>query len=162
MKKKIPLLFIGLFCFFRVNAQIEVAHASTKDYSATGFGGFLNFSFPIQDVNYITFDAGVEYFKDRNTRELDLFPLLLGYRYTLDQSGSGWYVEPNAGYSFAIGDIEDPEGASAGIGVGYLIDLGNIPFTFSARYEHVFGNPAANVYSIRIAHSFGFSKRDDD
>jgi hypothetical protein len=126
-----------------------------KIFRAVGFGGFLNFSIPVSEANYVTFEGGFEYFKDKNTNTLGLIPVLVGYRYTLDHSGSGFCIEPNAGYTFNASDFVDVNGASAGISAGYLIDLGNVPFNFSLRYEHFFGNPATNMFSFRIAHSFG-------
>lgn len=162
-KKQFLIFYSLLFSFTFCNAQIEVAHISAKDFKAFGFGGFLNFSIPVSEAtNYVTLEGGLQYFKDKNTNVLALYPVLVGYRYTLDQSGTGLYVEPNAGYIFSTSDYSDYSGAAAGIGVGYLIDLGNIPFNFGLRYEHSFGNPATNVFSFRIAHSFNFGRRNND
>ena len=161
-KKQFFVLYFLLFSFNFCNAQIEVAHVSTKNFSAIGFGGFLNFSVPVSEADYVTIEGGIQYFKDKNTNELGLVPVLAGYRYTLDHSGTGFYIEPNAGYTFSVSDFVNVDGASAGIGVGYLIDLGNIPFNFGLRYEHIFGNPTTNVFSLRISHSFGFGRREND
>ena len=161
LKRSFPVLCFILFSFFSGKAQIEGAYASTKNFSGFGYGAFLNFSLPVADANYITIDAGYEHFEDKGD-EMDLVPLLLGYRYTLDQSGSGWYVEPNVGYTLDVVPTygSNPEGVSAGIGFGYLVDLGRVPFNFGARYEHLFGNPAASIFSIRIAHSLSLSFRN--
>ena len=161
-KKQFFVLYFLLFSFNFCNAQIEVAHVSSKDFTAFGFGAFLNFSIPASEANYVTIDGGIQSFKDKNTDELALLPVLVGYRYTLDQTGTGLYVEPNAGYTFSVSDYGDYSGPAAGIGVGYLIDLGNVPFNFGFRYEHSFGNPSTNVISFRIAHSFSFGRRNDD
>ncbi|MGN6601155.1 MAG: hypothetical protein ACTHK8_01825 [Ginsengibacter sp.] len=160
-KKQFPLLFALLISFHFCNAQIEGAYAITKNFHAFGFGGFLNFSLPVSEANYLTIDAGYEQFKDNY--DLDVAPVLLGYRYTLDQSGSGWYVEPNVGYAFNAGGDLRIQGASAGFGLGYLVDVGSIPFNFGLRYEHVFGSPATEILSFRIAHSLslGFRNRED-
>ncbi len=98
----------------------------------------------------------------KSTKELSLIPLLAGFRYTLDQSGSGFYIEPNAGFAFGSSDLNQPDGAAAGMGAGYLVDLGNVPFNFGVRYEHVFGNPSTNVFSLRITHSLQLRKRESD
>jgi hypothetical protein len=162
IKKQFPVVFFLLLFFNVSNAQIEVAHLSSKDFSAFGFGGFLNFSIPVSEANYVTLEGGLQYFKDKNTNTVALIPVLVGYRYTLNQTGTGLYVEPNAGYIFSSSDYSDYSGAAAGLGVGYLVDLGNVPFNFGFRYEHSFGNPSTNVFSFRIAHSFGFGKRNSD
>lgn len=152
------MLFIASFC----NAQIEVAHFSTKEFKSIGFGAFLNFSFPVSEADYITAEGGVQYFKDNSVEAVAMIPVLIGYRYTLNRSGTGFYVEPNAGFSFCVADYSDYSGATAGIGVGYLIDLGNVPFNFGLRYEHSFGNPSTNIFALRIAHSLSFGRRNKD
>ena len=107
--------------------------------------------------------------------DLVLIPVLLGYRYTLNQTGTGFYVEPNAGYSFGASSIEIATesggftgkiarvaGPTAGLGFGYLIDIGRIPFNFGLRYEHNFASTSTNVFAFRISHSFSFRKRESD
>lgn len=160
---KTLLLLITLLTSAKiVPAQIEVAHASTKDFSAVGFCGFLNLSIPVSEANYLTIEGGIQSFKDKNTNQLTLIPVLAGFRYTLDQSGSGFFVEPFAGYAFGESDLDQPDGIAGGVGLGYLVDLGNVPFNFALRYERIFGNPSTNVIGFRIAHSLGFGRRNDD
>lgn len=161
-KKQFIIFCFGLLSFNLCKAQIEVAHISSKDFSAFGIGGFLNFSIPVSEANYVTLDGGVQYFKDKNTMELVLVPVLIGYRYTLDQTGSGFYIEPNAGYTFSVSDYGNYAGPVAGVGVGYLITLGNVPLNFGLRYEHSFGKPPTNVFALRIAHSLFFGRRNND
>jgi hypothetical protein len=158
-KKQLLTAFFFLFIFSFCKAQIEVAHLSAKDYKALGFGAFLNVSLPVSDANYLTIEGGYQYFKDKSTKVVSMMPVLIGFRYTLNQTGTGFYVEPNAGYSFSVADYGDYAGGTAGIGVGYLVDLGNVPFNFGLRYEHGFGNPSTNVFAFRIAHSLTFGNR---
>ena len=40
-------------------------------------------------------------------RVLGLVPVLAGYRRTLNGTGTGFYVEPNAGYMFASSSIKE-------------------------------------------------------
>lgn len=162
LRKHSFIMCFLLLSFNFCNAQIEAAYVSSKDFKSIGFGGFLNFSIPVSEANYLTLDGGIQYFKDKNTTELGLLPVLAGFRYTLDQTGTGLYVEPNAGYIFGVSDFGDYSGPAAGIGVGYLIDLGNVPFNLGLRYEHCFGDPATNVFSFRVAHSFNFGRRSND
>ncbi len=171
LKKQILLLCLlvsgGLFA----NAQIEVNHVSLKGFKKTGFGGFLNFSIPVSDANYLTLEGGLQYYKDDYDEELALVPVLAGYRYTLNQSGSGLYVEPNAGYMFGSSTIQPASmysddyakvaGPTAGLGVGYLFGDGRLQFNVALRYEHSFGSFATNTIGLRIAHSFTFRRRDD-
>ncbi|MDQ2862653.1 MAG: hypothetical protein M3R50_03205, partial [Bacteroidota bacterium] len=78
-KQFFSLCFLVLLFNFS-NAQIEVAHISSKDFNAFGFGGFLNFSIPVSEANYVTIEGGLQYFKDKNTTVVALFPVLAGYR----------------------------------------------------------------------------------
>ena len=95
-----------LFSAFLSFAQIEVANASVKNFRETGFGGFLNFSLPVSEAAFVTIEGGLQYFRDKDKDEdLALVPMLLGYRYTLNRSGTGFYVEPNAGYCYGISSI---------------------------------------------------------
>ena len=174
-KKQSIVLYFLLFSFNLSKAQIEVAYANSKNFNAIGFGGFLNFSLPVSNANYVTIEGGFQYFKNKNDEDLGLIPVLIGYRYTIDQSGSGLYVEPNAGYSFGASSIgkydsngvytgvdENVAGPTAGIGFGYLFEAGRIPFNVGLRYEHNFGNYGTNIIAFRISHSFGSGRRDND
>jgi len=162
-------LLLSFYC----NAQIEVAHVSTKGFSAIGFGGFLNFSVPVSEANCLTLEGGLLYFKNKHDEDLALIPVLMGYRYTFDQSGAGLYVEPNAGYTFGFATISTHDknglytgeaqvaGLATGVSLGYLFDIGTTPFNLSFRYEHNFGKAATNLLSFRVAHSFNFGRRED-
>ena len=179
-KKKFFLLTAFIFGSFICNAQIEVAHITFKEFKAVGFGAFLNFSFPVSDANYLTLEGGLQYFKDRDEVSVALVPILAGYRYIFDQSGTGFYVEPNAGYGIGGSDLErydkegnfildengnytyeNPGGLMAGVGVGYLLQPGaGIQLNIGARYERVFTNGGTNVFSFRISHAFTFGRRN--
>lgn len=178
-KKTIVLLVVFMLSFGVVNAQIEVVHAKVKDFKATGFGSFLNFAIPASEANFVTLEGGLQYLKNKDDEELGLFPVLLGFRYTLNQSGSGFYLEPNAGYTFGSSTIgvyendspvsdgngnwleEKVAGPTAGIGFGYLFEPGGrVQFNLGLRYQHTFGDAPVNAISFRISHAFSFGKRD--
>ena len=90
---------------------------------------------------------------------------------TIDRSGTGFYLEPNAGYSYGGTDIQivnrdgvfsdlKISGPVAGIGFGYLFQpTGLIQFNLGLRYEHIFGNTGQNLFSFRISHAFTFGRR---
>lgn len=171
------LLLFSTIC----NAQIEVVHVSLKNFKATGLGSFLNVSLPISDANYITAEGGVQFLKNSDEEELSMIPVLLGFRYTLNKSGSGIYVEPNAGYNFGSSTIgkydeigspisdengryvyEKVSGLSTGIGVGYLFEpSGKIQFNVGLRYLRSFGETPVNTFSFRISHAFTFGRRSN-
>jgi len=162
-------LLFSLFC----NAQIEVDYVKAKHFNSIGFGGFLNFSFLVSEADYLTVEGAVQYYNSKDGEELALIPVLAGYRYTMDRTGSGLYVEPFAGYTFGTSTIgiydesgweggnASVAGPAAGLGAGYLLGIGNIPFNFGLRYQHNFGKLGTNTLALRIAHSFGSRNRDD-
>ncbi|HTR30778.1 MAG TPA: hypothetical protein VMH27_16015 [Puia sp.] len=154
------------------NAQIEIDRLSFKGFNAIGFGGFFNLAFPVTDADYITAELGLSAFSN-NGSSVVTAPLLAGYRFTIDRSGTGFYLEPNAGYGFAATDIQLPNsqgiysdakisGAAAGLTFGYLFQPGGrIQFNLGIRYEHIFGSDfAPDIFSFRIAHAFTFGRRD--
>ncbi len=160
LRKKIVLLSFTMVFFTFLNAQIEVSHLTSKGYSSTGFGGFLNFA--IHD------DDGVL-----------LVPVLLGYRYTFNGSGTGLYIEPTAGYTIGATDIQKIDeagfpviadgkyaeqkasGVTAGAGTGYIFP-GRVAFNIGLRYQHVFvsKDPGLNLFSLRISHTISLRRRD--
>jgi len=177
LTKKLLLFGVFLCLYATANAQIEVAHLQSKDFSATGFGGFLNFAIPITETDAAIVEGGVYVFSNNGSHEA-VAPLLGGYRHLLSDGDHGFYFEPVAGYTFggtdiqaydangnalvkANGDEVDQKvtGPVAGLGFGYLFEQsGPIRFNISLRVEHTFvsGGPALNVIALRISHSFSF------
>jgi hypothetical protein len=185
LNKKTLLFCTSFLSYSFIHAQIEVAHFSTKNFSATGFGTFLNVGIPINQTDAITPEIGLYYFNS-NGNNIAAAPLLLGYRHLLNANGDdfGFYVEPVAGYSFGGTDIQkldqngNPEygpdgnqadqkvtGVTTGLGFGYLFrQSGWIRFNIGLRYEHTFvsnGDPATNIFALRVSHSFSFGRRED-
>ncbi len=163
-------------------SQIEGDYIKVKDFKAFGFGAFLNFAIPVNDANYVTIEGGLLYFNDNKTSEdVGMAPVLVGYRYTLDQSGTGFWLEPHVGYAFgatsipvydqyggqAYDDNGNPlnlkiKGPAAGVGFGYLFQpSGQIQFNIGIRYDHTFGNTGTNLLSFRILHAFSLGRRND-
>lgn len=172
------LLVSTLFC----RAQIEIAHATVKKFTATGFGVFINVSMHLSDANYATLDGGLQYFVNRYSEDLGMIPVVLGYRYTINHTGAGVYIEPNAGYNFGSSTIEKVDangspvsnsngtnahekvsGAVVGGAVGYLFQpVGKVQFNLGLRYLHTFGDAPSNVFGIRITHAFNFGRKEPD
>lgn len=174
------LLPVILVCTFSTSyAQIEVAHISSKDFSAIGVGGFLNIAVPINETNAGIVEGAVYVFSKDDSHEA-VAPLLIGYRHLLSTDNDyGFYAEPVAGYTFGGTDLQaysadgtplnkpngdqvdrKVSGPVAGAGFGYLFQQsGPIRFNISLRYEHTFVvgvDPPLNIIAIRISHSFSF------
>jgi len=171
MAKKLLFVLLVLSSCKTSTAQIEIDQLSFNGFKAFGFGGLLNFAFAVNDADYITTEIGFSGFSSNGNNVLTA-PLLAGYRYTIDRSGMGFYLEPNAGYGFAATDIELPDaqgnysdakiaGAATGLTIGYLFPPSSwIQFNVGVRYEHIFGSDfAPNIFSLRITHAFTFGRR---
>ncbi|HEV3324009.1 MAG TPA: hypothetical protein VG052_00340 [Puia sp.] len=169
--RKLLTVSVSLIICTTLNAQLQVDHLSFKGFSAIGFGGFLNFAVPVSDADYITAELGVDVFSSNGNHVVQI-PMLVGYRYTFDRTGTGFYLEPNAGYSYGGTDIQLADslgnyydqkvsGLAAGLGLGYLFQpTGRVQFNLGVRYEHIFGSTGQNMFSFRISHSFTFGRRE--
>lgn len=179
-RKTLLFLSIILTSVLLCRAQVEVAHAKVKDFNATGFGIFMNFSMHVSAANYATFEGGLQYFRNRYDEGLALIPVLLGYRYTFNHSGSGLYIEPGAGYNFGSSTIEKSgasrfpisyrDGTSSfekvsgpvlGGRIGYLFQpIDKIQFNLGLSFARTFGDAKTNVVALRITHAFNFGGKD--
>jgi len=170
LRKLATLPFLVIICS-KLNAQIQVDYMSMKGFSAIGFGTFLNFAFPVNESDYGTIEGGFDAFSKDDNYVINA-PCILGYRYTLDRTGEGFYVEPNLGYAFGDSDVQVSDqngfysnakiaGFSGGATFGYLFpQSGIIQFNVGLRYEHIFGPVGTNLLSLRISHAFTFGRRE--
>ena len=154
------------------HAQLEVTHLILKGQSATGAGAFFHAGFPVSKGDEISAELGFDYFSP-NQSHLIFVPLLVGYRHTFNGKGTGFYLEPFAGYTFGSTDIaktdangnplynaagseidEKFDGATAGLGIGYILPNVHYPINFGLRYEHTFtSSPSPSLLSFRISWS---------
>ena len=92
-----------MFISVTVSAQLQISKLVGKNSSdyKLGFGGFLKFSYPISEAADVTLEAGANIFQSKDDPEygLAVLPIKAGYRYTINQSGTGFYVEPQVGYN---------------------------------------------------------------
>jgi hypothetical protein len=177
--KKLFLIAICVTLSASLHAQLEVAQLFTNGNSYTGAGANLHVGFPVAKGDEVSGEIGFYYFAP-NQSHLVFVPFLAGYRHSFDHSGAGFYVEPFAGYS--IGGTDIPEiaangqpvtnsdgsevdqklsGATAGLGIGYIIPKADLPLNFGLRYEHTFvsGNPSPNILAFRISWSVLTARR---
>ena len=155
-----------------VHAQLEVTQLILKGHSATGFGAFFHGGFPVHKGNEIGVEIGLDYFAP-NQSHLVFIPMLVSFRHTFDGSGTGFYVEPFAGYTFGSTDIQKTDangnplfnsdgseiddkynGATAGLGIGYILANPRCPLNFGLRYEHIFvSGTAPGMLAFRLSWS---------
>ncbi len=176
MGKGLFTAFVFLLVF-QANAQLGVMKLvgnNTKDYSM-GFGAFIKTGFPASEAADITFELSANIFPLQgygNQYGTIMCPLITGYRYTLDRSGQGFYVEPQIGYNL-VGITSLPiegndvdlkyHGVVFGAGTGYLFTIGNAPFDLNFRYETVIAHGGSNnLISLGISRFISFGKRESD
>ncbi|MEO7047333.1 MAG: hypothetical protein ABI091_18670, partial [Ferruginibacter sp.] len=159
------------------NAQLgamKLVGKNTKDYKL-GFGAFLKAGFPVNEGSDITLEGGVNIFLlNDGLNSYDgtvMCPLKVGYRYTLNHTGQGFYVEPQVGYNiYGTSSFYDESGYLVDVsyhgvvfaaGTGYLFTVGNQPIDLNLRYETVIAHGGSNNFiSLGISRYLGFKKRD--
>lgn len=175
MSKKIFATSLLFFFIIQAKAQLGVMKLvgnNTKDYKL-GFGAFIKTGFPVTDGSDVTLEIGADVFPMDNTFTYGtvMCPLKAGYRYTLDGTGKGFYVEPQVGFNlYGVTSLQDKNGNDVNLkyhgvifaaGTGYLFYISNISFDINLRYETVVAHGGSNnLVSLGISKSFGFGRRD--
>ena len=177
MGKGFLAAFMLLFSIGPANAQLGVMKMvgnDTKDYSL-GFGAFLKAGYPVSDGSDITLEIGVDIFLLNDGSDYAdgtaMCPLKAGYRYSLNGTGKGLYVEPQVGYNlYGVTSLQNGEGDAIDLkyhgvifaaGTGYLFDIGRTPFDVNFRYETVIAHGGSNNFiSLGLTKFISFKKRD--
>lgn len=179
MSKRLFAIFILSFCIKQANAQIGVMKLvgnGTENYKL-GFGAFLKTGFPVSEGSDATLEIGLAVFPSSDAFEgvegTMMCPLKVGYRYTLNGTGRGFYVEPQVGYNlYGITSFHDEigkqvdltyHGAVFAAGTGYLFNLWRTPFDLNLRYETVIAHGGSNNFiSLGISKFISFKKRETE
>jgi hypothetical protein len=166
------VLLVGVLFLFvcRANAQIEVSKVvgkNSKDYSL-GFGAFLKFAYPVSEAGDVSLEGSFIYFplKADWQNGFGLIILKAGYRYTLNGTGTGFYIEPQAGYNFYEDRENNPDGpfkgAVVGMGTGYLFQPAGIQFDLGLRFESViYKGGSVQFLALRLSHNFSLKRREE-
>ncbi len=173
------LLTISLLFFFITpsHAQLgamKLVGNDTKDYQL-GFGAFIKAGVPVSDAADVTLEIGANFFfmKDGSGDGTVMCPLKAGYRYTLNGTGEGFYVEPQVGYNiYGVTSLQNENGDDVDLkyhgvvlaaSAGYLFSVGNVGLDINLRYETVIAHGGSNnMVSLGITKSISFRKRDRD
>lgn len=176
MRKRTLATAILYLLIMQVNAQIcvmKLVGNGTKDY-AIGFGAFIKSGFPVSDGADVTLELGADiFFMNGYGSEYGtiMCPLKAGYRYTLNKTGEGVYVEPQVGFNL-VGVTSLPHengndinlkyhGIVLAAGAGYLFTIGRAPFDLNLRYETIIAHGGSNnLVSLGISRFISFKKRD--
>ena len=177
MSKGILATFVLFFSIIQANAQVGVMKLignDTKDYKL-GFGAFIKTGYPVSEGSNITLEGGINiFFLDDGYGSADgtaMCPLKVGYRYSLNKTEQGFYIEPQAGFNlYGVTSLHDDNGneidlkyhgAVFAAGTGYLFTAWNQPFDVNLRYETVIAHGGSNNFiSLGISRFISFKKRD--
>jgi hypothetical protein len=176
MAKRTLAATVLFLLIMQANAQISVMKLvgnDTKDYSI-GFGAFIKTGFPVSEAADVTLELGADiFFMNGYGTEYGtiMCPLKAGYRYTLNGTGQGFYVEPQVGFNLAgVTSLPDENdntinlhyhGVVLAAGAGYLFTIGRAPFDLNLRYETVIAHGGSNnLVCLGISRFISFKKRD--
>lgn len=163
------LVFLLSGIIFQAGAQIQFAKLIGKNSSdyKSGYGAYLKFSYPVSEASDISLEVGALIFTSKTDSRFgwDVVPVKAGYRYTFNKTGSGFYAEPQVGYSVYGINPDDNKftGLILGAGTGYLFQpIAGIQFDLGIRYESVqYKGGSLNYLSLRLSHNFSIRKREE-
>ena len=176
MKRRLMLLICAMGIFALADAQVELAQVLSKNTSATGLGIYMHVGFPVSKSSEVSAELGFYYFAPQPYHMI-MLPLLAGYRYSLNGTRTGFYLEPQAGYTFGNSDIHKTDangnliyandevvdqkisGLTGAFTAGYLFP--KIPLQLGLRYTHIFvnGDPTQSILSFRASYVVAFGRR---
>lgn len=180
MKKINFIFFVILFSCSEVSyGQLALTKLLGKDsdHYKLGIGLFLDFAVPISEGDALTFEAGANLFQDKNDPKYgtDNIPLKVGYRYTLNRKGKGFYIEPSLGYNvFGVSSYSGVDmygypttvdkyfkGIIISPGIGYIFSLLKTNFNLKGYYEtNIVKGGNISYAGVKISHTFSFKKRN--
>jgi hypothetical protein len=177
MVQRLLAVIIILSVAIQANAQLGVMKWVGKGSSKydLGFGGFIKSGFPVSDGSDVTLEIGADiFFLNDGYGTSDgtiMCPLKVGYRYTLNGTGEGFYVEPQAGFDLVgVTSLHDASGNQINLnyhgvvfaaGTGFLFTAWNAPFDLNLRYETVIDHGGSNNFiSLGISRYISFGKRN--
>ncbi len=161
----------------QANAQLGAMKlvGNNTSKSSLGFGAFIKSGYPVSEGSDVTLEIGANiFFLNDGYGTADgtiMCPLKAGYRYTLDGTGEGFYVEPQVGFNLVgVTSLHDANGNQINLnyhgvvfaaGIGYLFDMWHAPFDLNLRYETVIAHGGSNnMISLGISRFISFKKRD--
>lgn len=172
------LASILFFIVTQTEAQLGVMKMvgpNTSNYSL-GIGAYVKGIFPVSQAADLTLELGANIFFLNDGGSGDgtvVIPIKAGYRYYLDGTGMGFYVEPQAGYNiYGVTSALNTDGTTANLtfhglvlaaGTGYLFSIGNTPLDLNLHYETIIDHGGSDNYiSLGLSFYLHFGKRDSD
>jgi hypothetical protein len=173
MYKRLLATSFLLFFITQAKAQLvlmKMVGNDTKDYKI-GFGSFLKTGFAVSEGSDVTLEIAADIFLLDGGDGTLMCPLEVGYRYTLNGTGTGLYIEPQAGFNlYGVTSLTDEDGQEVNLkyhgivfalGTGYLFSVLRTSFDVNLHYETVVAHGGSNNFvSLGITKFLGFGRRD--
>ena len=153
---------------------MKMVGKNTSNYSY-GIGAYVKGIFSVSQASDVTLELGANIFFLNDGGIGDgtaLVPIKAGYRYSLNGTGLGLYVEPQIGYNiygvtsaYVDGTTENFtfHGLVLAAGTGYLFLIGNTPLDLNLHYETVIDHGGSDNYiSLGLSFYLHFGKRDSE
>lgn len=169
-----PILFLIVTTVEAQLGVIKMVGNNTSNYSL-GLGGYIKGVFPLTQASDLTLELGANFFFLNDGGSGDgtaVVPIKAGYRYSLDGSGLGFYVEPQLGYNiYGVSSVNVDgytknlkfHGLVCAAGTGYLFLLGNTPLDLHLRYETIIDHGGSDNYvGLGLSFYLHFGKKDFD
>ncbi len=171
------LASILFFIVTSAEAQLGVMKMvgnNTSKYSY-GIGAYIKGIFPLTEASDLTLELGANIFFLDDGGSGDgtaVVPIKAGYRYSLNGTGMGFYVEPQVGYNIYGVTSANIDGYTQNFkfhglvlatGTGYLFKVGNTPLDLNLHYETIIDHGGSDNYiSLGISFYLRFGKRDNE
>jgi hypothetical protein len=172
------LASVLFFIVTHAQAQLGVMKMvgpNTGNYSL-GFGAYVKGIFPVSRAADLTLELGANLFFLNDGGSGDgtaVIPIKAGYRYSLNGTGLGFYIEPQIGYNiYGVTSAANIDGTTSNLtfhgvvfaaGTGYLFLAGNTPLDLNFHYETIMAHGGSDNYvSLGLTFYLRFGKRPAD
>jgi hypothetical protein len=152
---------------------MKMVGPNTSNYSY-GVGAYVKGVFTVSQASDVTLELGANAFFLNDGGSGDgtaVVPIKVGYRYSLNGTGMGLYVEPQIGYNiYGVSSVNVDgytknltfHGLVLAAGTGYLFSIGNTPLDLHLRYETIVDHGGSDNYvSLGLSFYLHFGNRDN-
>jgi hypothetical protein len=178
MKKVLFILLIICAGYFNADSQLaltKIIGKNAKEHKAVGFGVFANYTIPLNEIgnNNLMIELMDLSFFPGKVQEAYPYDQVLrtyisikaGYRKIFsEQSITGFFIEPQLGYSrVVVAKESEPEakygdGFAAALEGGYNLEVGQRgnSLSFSLKYEADMAGKEYTIHSLGLRFGFSF------
>lgn len=176
IKKSFLLLSFFFIIFSTANAQLEVEKMIGKNSknSTIGYGTFAFWDFPLNETGNRSLviellDFG--YFPQKHSEiesVIGYLSIKAGYKYIFsEETKTGFYIEPAAGYCLVINSAgpngTNRNGIALACELGYTVEVGrgdnNLNFGLKYETDQAGGNTTMSAIAFRFSYSFHLFRR---